>query len=340
MKICSNCILPASFPGVTFNDDGLCNHCRKFDGKKEKLSDEKRKYKQKFLELVHQQVIRHRIPGKAPKRPYDVLVSYSGGKDSTYTLHLLKHKYRLRVLAVTVDNSFVSETARSNIRKVTDHLAVDHLFFKPAWKHLKKIFSAAVEQELYSKKALERASTICTSCMGIVKSFCLKTAVDMNIPLIGYGWSPGQAPLESAIMKNNPAFVKTAQQAIMKPLKDIIGNDIEAYFLNEAHYADGERLPYNVHPLAWEQYNETMIVEEIRKLGWEQPRDTDSNSTNCLLNAFANHVHITRYGFHPYVWEIANMVREGIMARDEGYKKIYEEQNEEFIKSVQEKLLR
>ncbi len=45
-----------------------------------------------------------------------------------------------------------------------------------------------------------------------------------------------------------------------------------------------------------------------------------------------------KYGFHPYVWEIANMVREGIMTREEGYKKIYAEQSLDLVKIAKEKL--
>lgn len=336
-RVCTNCVLPAAFPGVTFNDAGVCSYCQKSNGKQEKNADEKKKYKQKFLELVNQVVIKPRMRGV--KRSYDVLVSYSGGKDSTYTLWLLKNKYRLKVLALTVDNNFLSNTAMQNIRTVTDELGIDHLLVKPAWKNLKRIFAAASEREFYSRKALERASTICSSCMGIVKSVCLKTAIEQGIPLVGYGWSPGQAPIESALMKNNAAFIKTAQQTTMKPLREVLGSEIDAYFLNDSHYADPERLPYNVHPLAWEKYSETMIIEEIRKMGWVAPRDTDSNSTNCLLNAYANDIHIKRYGFHPYVWEIANMVREGVMSREEGYNKIYSEQNRDFVAAAEGKLL-
>ncbi len=339
MKICANCVLPASFPGVSFNEENVCNHCRKFNGRQDRLPDEKKKCKQKFLELLNQVVRKQRHQAvRGARRSYDVLMSYSGGKDSTYTMCLFKNKYKLRVLAVTVDNGFLSETTVRNIRTVTDELGVDHLFFRPGWKHLKRIFATAAERELYAKKSLERASTICTSCMSIVKSFCLKTAIEMEIPLVGYGWSPGQAPLESAIMKNNPAFIRSAQQAIVKPLRDIIGCEIEAYFLNETHYTGADRHPYNVHPLAWEPYSERAIVEDIKKVGWTPPPDTDSNSTNCLLNAFANDIHIKRYGFHPYVWEIANMVREGVMTREDGYNKIYDEQNDEFVASARQKL--
>lgn len=340
MKICTNCILPAAFPGISFNSAGLCNHCQRSNGNGEKLINEKKNYKRKFHELLFQQVNKSRNhAGPAARRSYDVLMAYSGGKDSTYTMALLKNKYRLRILAVTLDNGFLSETARANIGTVTDRLGIDHHFVKPAWKTLKKIFSIAAEQEFYAKKTLERASTICTSCIGIVKAVCLKTAIEMDIPLTAYGWSPGQAPLESAIMKNNPAFIRSAQQAILKPLREVAGHEIEAYFLTERHYTDVEKFPYNIHPMAWEYYNEGMILEELQKIGWRAPRDTDSNSTNCLLNAFANDVHMKKYGFHPYVWEISNMVRDGIMTREEGYRKIYEEQPLPLINAAKERLL-
>jgi len=299
------------------------------------LSEEKKVYERKFHDLMEQLSTRNSQP---VQRSYDVLMAYSGGKDSTYTMYLLRKKYDLRVLAMSFDNGFISETAARNIRQVTDQLGIDHVFFKPSQDILKKIFITAAEKELYSKKTLERASTICTSCIGLVKSLCLKTAIEQDIPMVAFGWSPGQAPVESSIMKNNPSLIRMAQQTIHQPLKAIVGERIDAYFLAENHYALIDRFPYNVHPMAWEYYNEEMIVEEIGKLGWIAPGDTDSNSTNCLLNAYANDIHVKRYKFHPYVWEIANMVREGVMARNEGHQKIYGEQDPRLIDAAKEKL--
>ena len=195
-------------------------------------------------------------------------------------MYLFKTKYRLRVLALSLDNGFISDTSLENIKKVTDKLGIDHITFKPKWDVLKKVFTHASVNELYSKKTLERASTICTSCIGLVKSLCLKTAIEQNIPMIGFGWSPGQAPVQSSIMKNNPSFVKAAQSALMEPLKKIVGDEIETYFLNQSHYDQLKKFPYNVHPMAWEFYEEHMLLDEITKLGWEALKDTDTNSSN------------------------------------------------------------
>ena len=311
MKLCSRCILPESFPGISFDEEGLCNHCRNYRGDKATTAL-KKKYEQKFLDLI----------GKERKASsYDVLVAYSGGKDSTYTLDVLVNRYHLRVLALTFDNGFISPRAEENIRAVCGHLGADLLVVRPNPSMLRSIFRAAAQEELYSMKTLERASTICTSCIGLIKNLVLRTAIEKEIPFVGFGWSPGQAPVQASVMKTNPALMQQALQAINKPLHRIAGDAINPFFIGESHFARPDMCPWNVHPLAFLPYIEEAIVERIKTYGWVKPDDTDPNSSNCLLNAYANHIHRQRYGFHPYVWEIANMVREGIMTREEGLTK-------------------
>lgn len=317
MKICTKCILPDTFPGISFDGQGVCNFCRDFKGEAA-LQEEKQQYHQKFLDLIKQ------VKGKAD---YDATLSYSGGKDSTYTLYLLKEIFKLRVLTITFDNGFVSEQAFKNIRTVTENLGVDGIVFKADFQLLKKIFRAGVEKEMYSAKALERASTICTSCIGLVKFTALKIALEKQIPLMAWGWSPGQAPIRSSIMKINPALFKNTQEMYRKPMAGIAGEEINRYFLNDKEFKTND-FPYNVSPLAFMDYDEHKIIKKIEELGWINPEGLDSNSTNCLLNTFANRVHLEKHKFHPYAFEIAGMVRDGVMARSEGFSKIYGDKEE------------
>ncbi len=314
MKICSKCVLPSTFPNITFDADGVCNFCRNFKGET-KLNEEKKEYLGKFKELIKQ------VKGKSD---YDCTLSYSGGKDSTYTLYLLKDVFKLKVLAFTFDNGFVSEQAFKNIRAVTDNLGIDGIIFKADFQLLKKIFRFGVENEMYSLKALERASTICTSCIGLVKFTALKIALEKRIPIMAWGWSPGQAPIRSSIMKINPVLFKSTQEMYRKPMHQIAGDEIDRYFLSEEQFKNAELFPYNASPLAFMDYDEEKIIKKIQELGWVMPKGLDANSTNCLLNTFANEVHIKKYNFHPYVFEIAGMVRDGVMSRAEGFEKIYE----------------
>ncbi|MBE0616969.1 MAG: hypothetical protein IH608_03435 [Proteobacteria bacterium] len=309
---CVRCVLPATFPGISFDAEGVCNHCRSYRG--DKANEElKHKYEQKFLGLLAE----HRRDAT-----YDVLMAYSGGKDSTYTLDVFVNRYKLRVLALTFDNTFISERSFLNMRQVCDALGADHLIVRPSGSLLRKIFRTAAEKELYSPKTLERASTICTSCIGMVKAIILRTAIEKEIPFVGFGWSPGQAPVNASVMKTNAAMAKATQKTIHEPLRGIAGPAVDPYFVTDEQFASPDKFPWNVHPLAFLDYNEERIIARNRELGWEKPEDTDANSTNCLLNAFANQVHKERYGFHPYAWEIANMVRSGAMSREEGLAKV------------------
>ena len=51
------------------------------------------------------------------KSDYDCALAYSGGKDSSYTLYVLREIFNLRVLALVFDNGFLSDQAKKNINR-------------------------------------------------------------------------------------------------------------------------------------------------------------------------------------------------------------------------------
>ncbi len=331
MKRCMKCILPETFPGIKFDEDGVCSYCHKSSYRTKDTN--KKKWEEKFLALIEE----HRKK-RASSASYDVIMAYSGGKDSTYTLDIFVNRYNLRVLAYTFDNAFMSPGAFVNIRNVCSNLGVDSLVIHPSPPMLKKIFRHAAKSPMYSPKTLERASTICTSCIGMVKSSILRTALEKNIPFVGFGWSPGQAPLQSSVMKTNASLMKASQRAIYKPLHKIAGDAINSLFVTGEQFNHPERFPWNIHPLAFLEYDEQKIVQRNQEIGWKKPDDTDPNSTNCLLNAYANNIHRRKYGFHPYVWEIANMVRQGVMSREEGLAKIEPQESPKMVALIKKEL--
>jgi len=331
LKICTKCILPETFPGIKFNDDGICNHCEREKTLKVNAIEKKSEYRRRLDDLLKD------IKDQAPA--YDAIMAYSGGKDSSYTMKLLKERYDLRILAFTFDNHFLSPLAHENISKIANTLQVDHVNFRPSWLLMSSIFKTAAENEIFPKAALLRASSVCTACITLVKSLVLKTALEMRIPLVAFGWSPGQAPIQSSIMKTNPGLIRQNQKLLKDTFIEKIDPLTQSYFIPDSYYKIyQDSFPYNIHPLAFFDYNEEKISQELRDMGWQHPTDTDTNSTNCLINAFANQCHVDKYGFHPYVLEIANMVRQGIMTRDEGLKKIYTEQNNEMVMYARNRL--
>jgi hypothetical protein len=318
---CSRCVLSSSFPGISFDEKNECNYCFNTQHPDD---HKKNDYRLRFEEA---------LDSARGKNEFDVIMAYSGGKDSTYTLHLLAGKYKMRVLALTLDNGFISPRALQNITAVSDAVGSTSMIIRPSFTILKKVFAYAAQNDLFNTKTLDRASSICTACIGIVKSLVLKTAMRMNIPLAAYGWSPGQAPIASAIMQTSPRIQAITNRTVRDPLYKEFANELRPFFINDEDLkTDSSKWPLNIHPLAFLDYNENDIVRVIQSLGWVKPEDTDPNSSNCTLNALANYLHRERFGFHPYAWEIAGIVRSGSMDREEGLGKISSPENMDMVR--------
>jgi len=328
MQICSKCVLDENFTGIKFDEQGICNYCRTEKPLPKQL-EKKEEFEQKFLTLINE----HKGKGL-----YDAVVAYSGGKDSTYTLYLLKEKYGLNVLALTFDNWFFSERAHINIKNFVRAMGVDHINIRPNFQTYKSVINASANNDLYSVKAMQRASSICTSCISLVRFICFQTAIDKSIPFVVFGMSPGQAPLVTSIVKTNALMMRQSQESTYKALHEHVGDAINAYFLTENHFGHNERFPYSINPLAFNEYNEEKIIELIQRFNWKKPEDTDANSSNCLLNAYANQMHIDRYHINPYAYEIAGLVRTGAMDREEGLIRLREKTDESLTQQIKKKL--
>jgi tRNA(Ile)-lysidine synthase TilS/MesJ len=330
MKICTHCVLPETFPGITFDERGMCSFCARHEQAGGRESSRER-FRTAFLDLLREVRGQH---------TYDALVAYSGGKDSTYTLKLLKEEHSLNLLSVTIDHGFTSPAALKNIETVTARLDIDHYTIRPGAATLRALFNRSMQCDVYPAKALERASAICNSCMNIVKSLLLKLAIESRIPMIVYGWSPGQAPLRSSMFKTNPAMLAMMQEAARASLEKLIGARARTFLLEERHLSltDKSRFPTLVHPLAFLEYSEEAILNAVAELGWEAPTDTGAHSSNCLLNDFAIEGHVARHRFHPYAFEIAGLVREGCLSRAEGLKRLSAEPDRSVVAGVKKQL--
>jgi hypothetical protein len=172
----------------------------------------------------------------------------------------------------------------------------------------------------------------------VLKYSALRLAIEKDIPFIVYGWSPGQAPIKSSILMNNPATIKAMQKALYDPLFKILGKDIKPYFLEEAHFSGQYNFPHNVNPLSFQDYDIDAIYRNIQRLGWKKPQGVDANSTNCLLNSYACYVHKQRMGYHPYAFELANLVREGYLDRKTAIKRLLEKEDPSTVAMVKKKL--
>lgn len=232
MQRCVHCVLPETFPNIVFDGEGVCNYCRQHHLRRPRLERQRAEMRERFEELAEETRGQH---------PYDCLVAWSGGKDSTYTLLVLRRHYDLNALAFTLDNGFVSPRAFQNMERVSDELGVDHVTFRPRFDVLRKAFRGASQNPgLYSDRALSRASAVCNACMSFAKGTALRMALERGIPMIVFGWSPGQVPLTSALFRRTADMARAMVDALVEPLREIVGDGVAAYFPREDHFRNAD----------------------------------------------------------------------------------------------------
>ncbi len=99
-KFCNSCVAnDYIIPGLEFDKDGKCPMCQT---------------KEETSHLKSVVPIMNTFP-KSKKSRFDVAVFYTGGKDSTYLLYYLSKQLNLRVLALTWEIPYMSDSSRKSI---------------------------------------------------------------------------------------------------------------------------------------------------------------------------------------------------------------------------------
>jgi hypothetical protein len=75
LRLCCRCILPETFPGITFDDHGVCNHCLRDKSSELEVASKKRAYRERLEALIED------TKGRAST--YNAIMAFSGGKDSS-----------------------------------------------------------------------------------------------------------------------------------------------------------------------------------------------------------------------------------------------------------------
>jgi len=117
-QMCKRCVMDTSDPEITFDENGICNHCHNFDEVTSKgwFPNE---------EGVHKlNAIIETIKNYGADREYDCIIGLSGGVDSSY-MALIIQQYGLRPLVVHVDAGWNRELAVYNIEQIVKHCGYD-----------------------------------------------------------------------------------------------------------------------------------------------------------------------------------------------------------------------
>jgi len=293
---CKRCILPGSFPGLTFDEFGICNKCREHDRKWGDLDFEE---SEKAIKGIFE-------TAKGKKRKYDCIIGLSGGKDSSYVAYLCTKKYKLNPLCVTFDNGFLSIDALGNIGKLIQKLSIAHLSFKPDWELMKRLY----------RHFLLTAGEFCTPCNVGINSTLYYMANKHRVPLIISGYSAyTDSDSDMNIYHVSTEYFKNVAKGHFteSELKDFLNiSTLSRGIYHLTGKVEHIQLPRYVK---WDEREIISILD--REIGWKMDDSITTEHTDCIASPLKEYLRINEFGFSEKTQKFSALVRNGFMSREQ-----------------------
>lgn len=246
---------------------------------------------------------------------HDVLVMFSGGKDSTYLVQRMKNDHPgLRILACTVDNGFMSPVARRNLDEVLPRLDIDHVFLRPHRQFYLKLFRYA----LMHLNAEGSYGTVDFSDGEFMLDSARKLAAEKGIPLILCGYSRYQVENGLGLhhFESPPEAERRPRTATAGLALADIFDDADQRLWWQGQTRPGTDVPRLLFPLyAWD-LEEAEIKRQVVAWGLIQDRNQSPIVTNHRLIPLLGVVDVHRFGYSSFEKEFCRMIREGKADRE------------------------
>lgn len=131
-EVCTRCVMDTSDPKIVFDEDGVCNHCKRVEYL---LATRLPLYRTGEYRIDR---IAAQIKAAGRHKRYDCVIGVSGGTDSTYAAYVAKQQ-GLRPLAVHFDNGWNSELAVKNIENVLKKLGMELFTYVVDWEEFRDL---------------------------------------------------------------------------------------------------------------------------------------------------------------------------------------------------------
>ncbi len=167
VKFCKRCTISNQRPRIVFDSEGVCSACRYADEKHNHFDWSAREEELKEL-------------AKRFKRKdggFEVLVPASGGKDSAFVAHELKHKYGMKVLTVTWSPHVYTPEGWENLQNMIHIGGLDNVLGTP---------NGIIHRKL-TKLSFEILGDPFQPFIYGQTNFPMQIAAKYKIPLIMYG---------------------------------------------------------------------------------------------------------------------------------------------------------
>ena len=326
LKRCTTCLLPETFPFIHFDEKGECNYCKNY----------KRKNQPKSIQELQKLV----EPYRKKSGQADILIPFSGGRDSTYVLHVVKEELCLNPVAFTYDWGMVTDLARRNIARTCGKLGVENIIVAADihWKreNIRKNIKAWLKNPALGMIPLFMAGD--KFFFYYAHKVKKQLGIDLEIwgvnELENTNFKTGFAGLAPQFDKKRIYSISLANQMklfgyvglnllkspgyINQSMIDSLGSFASRYITPKADYF------HLFDYMRWDEKHIEKILFE--NYDWEKAVDTSSTwRIGDGTASFYNYIYTRVAGFSENDTFRSNQIREGMMSREEALALIYEE---------------
>ena len=313
LQYCIRCCVPQTQEGVVFDELGVCQACQSAEQKIHIDWAERERDLRRTLEAAK----------AGAGNNYDCIIPISGGKDSTFQLHVLTKVYGMKPLAVTFSHNWYSETGWYNLQNSLEQFNVDHIMFTPNRSLVNRI----------AKHSLAGIGDSCWHCHAGVGAFPLQAAVRFNIPLLVWGESiaesSGRATYKTPVRKFDREYF-TKVSAKLRP-DQMVRDDLterDLYPFNVPTAEECERVGvYGIHLgdyIFWDDERQTEFVRDT--YGWRETQIEGSykryKSAECIMPGVHDFANYLKRGYGRATFHSSVDVRAGLLSRDEAWELI------------------
>jgi len=324
MRRCSRCILPETMPFISFDESGICNYCHAYVP---------RNASRPLAELqdILQNYKRH---GER-----DTILPFSGGRDSSFGLHVAVEVLGLKPIAYTYDWGMVTDLGRRNISRMCAALGVENIIVAADIEQKRRNIRKNLEAWLKSPH-LGMVSILTAGDKHFfkhVETVKKQTGINLNL------WSIN--PLEVTHFKSGflgipPDFEERSvySSGVSKQVRyhsRRFGAMVQSpgYFntslwdtLSGEYYRSAQAKTDYYHLFDYMRWDEKEIDSALNQYSWETAEDT---STTWRIGdgtaGFYNYIYARVAGFTEHDTFRSNQIREGDITRAAALKMVQDE---------------
>lgn len=334
---CVRCLLPRTEGGYEFNAAGECRLCQ--EAKLRPQNDEAARAARRARLEASLEELRRRGKG----REFDCVVGISGGRDSTYLLHQLVRKHNLRCLAAYYRTPFTVDEVDANVQRLVKNLNVKMvpMDIDPNY-HARKARELVL---LWNRKPMTVIGNLTCAPCKLVNRESHRIAWRYGVKGIVYGGnrhemfhlSAGQLKEVNLAKKHSMKIQALEALTYAKRGFGMMAKSMAIWKYAPMGFwaAVMYRCPHTVYlrlrfPGIYRmeyfyqaEWDEEECRQALRDVGWVRPSDCFSDwKADCSFAEWKNYMYVNTHGVHYVEALLSNMVREGLLTREEGLRRL------------------